>query len=894
MKKKIIILPLLSMLFTTACGQKPKVVLDSIGLSGEYKTLFNLNEEFTYEGLIVTAYYSNNTSKVVDDYHIEIPDMSVGGSQRVDISYTEKDRTATNYYSIFIDEPVIEYDDIEINIGQAIVTSETVSQTIIADQHPESIGRVSMVLKVNFNGNTSSKQYYGISFTAGKNNISGDSGVGYKANFSDGTGQYNLIQLEIAKDKRLEVSNQIDFKLTYAAAGLTFEVVSFKLHYTTWKPTDVENVDINEYLWKDSSGKDGDGNAYQIDIPYSSFEKKGKVNKAIISFETSNLETWAQANIYVTGFAFTGFNDCRNNLVDLGPQMSKDGSGAKTSGSVTLYPLFPIDLKTSGSISLSCWYSSGVYVLIKSITMVTDSLVAPNPVTNLVAHAIDKAVVLSWDPVESASSYEIYVNDTKVNEVTDSYVTINNLTNGTSYKFGVAAKNVVGTSTITSINATPSDEGDYDQFIDGLNTPLETSLGVGKIQTLFNNCSRNTENSSNARLKDKIEKIQNGEQSTIAYIGGSITVGEGATDYDENHRFKGYAYHSYQWIKSTYATNNNTRFVNGSICGTGSHIGIVRLGKDILDYSPDIVFIEFAANNGRATIDKDTYESMVRECLSLPNNPAVILVFSATYYSDGTNGAEAYMVQIGSHYSLPMFSMDKALKSISDNGKLEKGKGILGQYSADGTHPNSQGHQLCGKALAYFLKGQINKTKQSEVAIPSSDSGVGRSKYINMTRVDHDSNKGCITSLGSWKEANTSTHSVAEQSDTSAFRQGWKKTSTTENEPLTIDVKAKNMIIIYQAGNPSVSKADEPKGNMIVTYVNKHDSNDTYTLTWDVTKTCTQPVDNSLQIKEGGNGWDNPCGILVLDKDIADDYIITIKMSSNTEIGSLMAFGYTK
>ena len=73
------------------------VTLTSISLSGEHPTEFYVGDQFSLDGLIVTANYSDNThADVTDDVEITGYDMSVQGTQIVTVEYGDK--TAT--YSI--------------------------------------------------------------------------------------------------------------------------------------------------------------------------------------------------------------------------------------------------------------------------------------------------------------------------------------------------------------------------------------------------------------------------------------------------------------------------------------------------------------------------------------------------------------------------------------------------------------------------------------------------------------------------------------------------------------------------------------------------------------------------------------------------------------------------
>ena len=79
-------------------------VLDSITLSGNYPTEFEVGDEFSSEGLVVTANYLGKDSQEVTNYIIGGYDMSIVGEQTVTVSYTEDDITKTATYQITINQ----------------------------------------------------------------------------------------------------------------------------------------------------------------------------------------------------------------------------------------------------------------------------------------------------------------------------------------------------------------------------------------------------------------------------------------------------------------------------------------------------------------------------------------------------------------------------------------------------------------------------------------------------------------------------------------------------------------------------------------------------------------------------------------------------------------------
>ncbi len=89
--------------YTTVCET---CTLSSIELTTTgVKTTFVTNEIFTSEGLVVTANYSNCSSKAVIPNSVSTPDMSSAGGKTVTVSYTEGGETKTNTYQITVVAP---------------------------------------------------------------------------------------------------------------------------------------------------------------------------------------------------------------------------------------------------------------------------------------------------------------------------------------------------------------------------------------------------------------------------------------------------------------------------------------------------------------------------------------------------------------------------------------------------------------------------------------------------------------------------------------------------------------------------------------------------------------------------------------------------------------------
>ena len=197
-----------------------------------------------------------------------------------------------------------------------------------------------------------------------------------------------------------------------------------------------------------------------------------------------------------------------------------------------------------------------------------------------------------------------------------------------------------------------------------------------------------------SRLVRVMRKAAAGEEITIGFIGGSITVGGMATT--ENAR---YARVVEAWWKRTFP-RTKINYVNAGYSGTPSFFGVHRMQEDLMQYKPDFVIIEFAVNDNLQDWQKEAYASLVRRVLTAEWTPAVMLFFMKT--NDGVN-AQTDQIPIGEFYDLPMVSERDAIwpevKPPYNNGTTFSWEQIVADY----VHPTDKGHAICGELINCYL-----------------------------------------------------------------------------------------------------------------------------------------------------------------------------------------------
>ena len=287
------------------------------------------------------------------------------------------------------------------------------------------------------------------------------------------------------------------------------------------------------------------------------------------------------------------------------------------------------------------------------------------------------------------------------------------------------------------------------------------------------------------RLHRAIAKAQNGQDVSIVYLGGSITEGALASPQPTNC----YAYLSAQLFAEKYmADRNRLKYHNAGISGTPSLLGVTRCEKDVLAHDPDIVFVEFAVNDGSDANHRMAYESLLVKLLQSPSQPAVILIFTV-----GETGwsAQEHMQKLGKHYKLGMISIKDAVWT-----QIQQGKMTWRDYSADYVHPNNAGHAFMADCIGYYFD-QAAAVEPTPYTVPKI-AFYGRTLATLQNLQAEDP---AITGMGMFEYGAVSCYS---------YRQGWRHMSNRNDQgPLTLTLDAIAMTLVYKQENNAICGAAE-------------------------------------------------------------------------------------
>lgn len=343
------------------------------------------------------------------------------------------------------------------------------------------------------------------------------------------------------------------------------------------------------------------------------------------------------------------------------------------------------------------------------------------------------------------------------------------------------------TSEATTVvtTAVSADENAVDPSV-----PFDLEGGV--TDKMYNRALLSEGNTS--RLAAAMEKAKNGESITVAAIGGSITQGTAASSTNSCYASKFFSW----WQEKFPECEVNT--VNAGIGGTDSYLGVHRADEQLLSYNPDVVVIEFSVNDTDKTMNKYSYDSLVRKVLSAENEPAVILLF--TTQEDGTSLQDVHK-EIGKAYDLPMISYREAVYPEVAAGTIN-----WKDISPDNIHPNDIGHGIIGQLLSRYLDGIYDSDTASLAAEVTAFDTEG---YTN----DYYKNAKLVNA--SQIEYTADGFEVGQNKVYTQFPENW---ITEGGGTLSFDVECQNIGILYlkttdgKSGTYEVYVDGERKGKL--------------------------------------------------------------------------------
>lgn len=191
-------------------------------------------------------------------------------------------------------------------------------------------------------------------------------------------------------------------------------------------------------------------------------------------------------------------------------------------------------------------------------------------------------------------------------------------------------------------------------------------------------------------------RAKEGTNLTVVFFGASLTWGANASD----QMTTSYRARMQERFESTYP-KAHFRFYDAAIGGTGSQLGVFRLDRDVLRRKPDLVFLDFSANDDIYSSDPEqlaSYESIVRRLVGETGIPVVQVIFPFKW--NVTSGSTKGMPRREAHLAISKAYGTACGDAISlAIERIKSGKttaDALWEY--DGVHPGDEGYRLFADA----------------------------------------------------------------------------------------------------------------------------------------------------------------------------------------------------
>jgi lysophospholipase L1-like esterase len=213
-------------------------------------------------------------------------------------------------------------------------------------------------------------------------------------------------------------------------------------------------------------------------------------------------------------------------------------------------------------------------------------------------------------------------------------------------------------------------------------------------------------------LPNFFQKAQTtGAEVKIGYLGGSITAQKGW-------RVQTLAHFQKAYPQSTFTE------INAAIGGTGSDLGVFRVQQDVLSKGPDLLFVEFAVNDGGTDPQRiiRCMEGIVRQTWKANPKTDICFVYTLTeslsppMLEGKLQRSASAMEKVADFYGIPSITLGMEVARLAKSGKLlwkaplpktDADRAALGDqfvFARDGVHPHdSTGQVLYTQAIVRSL-----------------------------------------------------------------------------------------------------------------------------------------------------------------------------------------------
>ena len=219
-----------------------------------------------------------------------------------------------------------------------------------------------------------------------------------------------------------------------------------------------------------------------------------------------------------------------------------------------------------------------------------------------------------------------------------------------------------------------------------------------------------------ASLNNTYYKLSHEKKLNVAFIGGSVTAGAGATLPDKT----SWRARIVEDFQNAYP-DCDIHQVNAAIGDSYTKYAVYRMDADLLAYDYDLVFVEYAINDSpwySAENDNDTivfFETLVRRIYEHNPKADIVIVYTIDDKIDRKLPyfpTAAAQEKIAKLYDIPSVNFGRALADYIGDGNLK-----WADYYSDYVHPNDTGYLYYASVLSEYL---ANALSDAESAAPAA------------------------------------------------------------------------------------------------------------------------------------------------------------------------------
>jgi lysophospholipase L1-like esterase len=231
--------------------------------------------------------------------------------------------------------------------------------------------------------------------------------------------------------------------------------------------------------------------------------------------------------------------------------------------------------------------------------------------------------------------------------------------------------------------------------------PIITALIATMLPLRAQEKAPAVELSARGGLPNFFAKLKAGDEVRVGYLGGSITAANG------------WRVKSLAWLKEQYPSAKLSE-INAAIGGTGSDLGVFRANQDVISKKPDLLFVEFAVNDGGAKPEniQRCMEGIVRQTWKADPNTDICFVYTISepmlkdYQSGFLSSSATAMEGVANHYGIPSIAFGvEVAKQVTDGSLIFTGKPDPAKpgerfFTGDNVHPGDTGHEVYQTVIA--------------------------------------------------------------------------------------------------------------------------------------------------------------------------------------------------